>query len=390
MVAAVVRGGPVFTNGLSALFGCVAVLFFALSLRRLGVRAYLLPSLLLAFVPVVYVNCTSTIDYIPALAFLLAATYFAIAGRPLVSGILLGFAIGTRITSGAMLLPLAVWVALENTQGRRVRDIAILTVAALTTGFLVFLPAMFRYGTAFFAFADWTVYPELDKVFLLGVRGVWGYSAGTVAAVALLLFSLGGFFALTTTTTRASKHAVLVSSIVVILYLVAYLRAPFEAGYLIPLVPFVLLMLCLLYPPAYLRVVSVALLPAFLLAPGELDPARPAAILHDHRIRQERQLQTTRIIEKVNTLPEKTIIVAAWERPQILANLSRAEQEKHIYIYFITSNEQMREYQALGHAVYFLEGLDYHNLQTHQVDLVKLGAQPLFPPDSTAQAGHAP
>jgi hypothetical protein len=390
MVAAVVRGGPVFTNGLSALFGCVAVLFFALSLRRLGVRAYLLPSLLLAFVPVVYVNCTSTIDYIPALAFVLAATYFTIAGRPLVSGVLLGLAIGTRVTSGAMLLPLALWVALEDTQGRRVRDIATLTVAALSTGFLVFLPAMFKYGTAFFAFADWTVYPELDKVLLLGVTGVWGYSARTVAAVALLLFFLGGLLALDRLTTRSSRHAVLVSSIVVILYVSAFLRAPFEAGYLIPLVPFVLLILCLLYPPAYLRVVSVALLPAFLLAPGEHDPAKPAAILHDHRIREQRQLQTTRILEKVNTLPEGAILVAAWELPQILVNLSKAEQEKYIYIYFITSDEQLREYQRLGHDVYFLEGLDYYNLQIYQVDLVKLGARPLFSPDSTAQMGHAP
>lgn len=389
MVSTVVAGGPVFTNGLSALFGCVAVLFFALILRRLGVRAYLLLGLAFAFVPVIFVNCVSTIDYVPALAFSLASTYCLLRQWPVASGVFLGLAIGTRVTSGAMLLPLAIWGWLDNARDRRIRDALLLVIATLVTGFVAYLPAFLKYGTAFFAFVDWKVYPELDRVLMLGVKGVWGYSAGTVVT-ALLLLLVGGFLAYKSSKWHMHKHALVASGMVVVLYTIAFLRAPFEAGYLVPVVPFVLLGIVLLYPPRYQWVVAVALIPAFLLAPGEHEVAKPAAIIHDHRIRVKRHELTLRIIDRANQLPPGSVVVVAWELPQLLIYLEARQQKQHPFVYFIRSEEEMFEHQRLGQSVYYLEGLDYHNLQTHGVDIVKLGARPLFETDSTVVLGRAP
>jgi hypothetical protein len=390
LVAAVVRGGPVLTNGLSALFGCMAVLFFALILRRLEVRAYLLWALVFAFVPVVYVNCTCTIDYIPALAFMLASTYFTMVSRPLVSGMLLGLAIGTRVTSGAMLLPLALWTWLEGARGRRRKDLLTLISATLGTGLLAFLPALLGYGTAFFAFADWTKYPELHTVLFLGSQGVWGYSPGIVTAVSGFLFLLGAGLSINRPRPRFFWHALLTSALVVVLYVVAYLRLPLEAGYLIPAVPFALLALSLLYNPPYLQFVGVALLAAFLLAPGEHDPSRPSAILHDHRIREQKEESTRRIINKVNTLAPGSVVVVAWELPHILVELDKNLPDPDPYVYFITSEDQMLGYQRAGRDVYFLDGLDYYDLQIHQVDLVGLGARKLSLTDSDTVAPGGP
>ena len=55
--------GPVFYNGLTALMSAFAVLFFAMSLRKLGVKSYLYASYALAFVPVFFISSTYTIDY---------------------------------------------------------------------------------------------------------------------------------------------------------------------------------------------------------------------------------------------------------------------------------------------------------------------------------------
>ena len=65
----------------------------------------------LAFTPQVYINSSNTTDYVWALAFILGSLYFVLLGRPLMAGILLGLAIGSRITSGAMLLRLGVLLA---------------------------------------------------------------------------------------------------------------------------------------------------------------------------------------------------------------------------------------------------------------------------------------
>jgi hypothetical protein len=80
--------------------------------------------------------------------------------------------------------------------------------------------------------------------------------------------------------------------------------------------------------------------------------------------------------------------VVAWELPQILTYLDAQQREQHSYLCFIQSEEQMLDYQKLGHEVYFLEGLDYHYLQTHGVNIVKLGAKPLFAENSTLEAGR--
>ncbi len=389
MLSAVVGGGPVFTNGLSALFGCAAVLFFALILRRVGVTAYLLWALAFAFVPVIFVNSVCTIDYVPALAFSLASTYCLLSKWPVASGVLLGLAIGTRVTSGAMLLPLAIWGYLENSKDRRVRDALLLVMATLVAGSAAYLPAFLKYGTAFFAFADWTVYPALQSVLLMGTKGVWGYSPGTVIGSLLLLLLVGGFLAFKSSTWRAGKHALIASGLVVVLYTIAFLRAPFEAGYLVPIVPFVLLGIVLLYPPKAQSLVAIALLPAFLLAPGENEVSRPGAIVNDHRIRMQKHELTLRIIDRANQLPPGSVVVVAWELPQLLIYLEARQQVEHPFVYFIEREEQMIEHQRLGHEVYYLEGLDYHNLQAHAVDIVKFGARPLFETDSTHVAGNA-
>ena len=87
-------------------------MFFAIILRYFRIKHYLLLTLAFALTPVVYVNSVNTMDYMIALAFVLGSTYFVMVHRPLAAGMFLGLAIGSRITSGAMLLPLTLWIFL--------------------------------------------------------------------------------------------------------------------------------------------------------------------------------------------------------------------------------------------------------------------------------------
>src|ERR1051326_122659 len=97
-------GGPVEMNALSALAAAGAAFAFARLLRRLGAGDAWLLALAFACVPAAYVASVSAMDYLFAVAFLLAACHARLAGRAWLAGAWLGLAIGTRLTS-AVLLP---------------------------------------------------------------------------------------------------------------------------------------------------------------------------------------------------------------------------------------------------------------------------------------------
>ena len=76
---------PWVSNAVTALFSVAAFVFFALIMRELGVRGYLLMALAFAMTPVIYVSSCCTMDYIPALA-----------GQPAAGGAAAGLAVRRR------------------------------------------------------------------------------------------------------------------------------------------------------------------------------------------------------------------------------------------------------------------------------------------------------
>ncbi|NIT61732.1 MAG: hypothetical protein GWN00_37695, partial [Aliifodinibius sp.] len=99
--------GPFTFNGITAFLSAVGFIFFVLILRVIRSQNYILGGLALAFSPTIFINSTNAMDYIWGLTFILGSVYFVLIDRTLIAAILLGFAIGSRITSGAMLLPLS-------------------------------------------------------------------------------------------------------------------------------------------------------------------------------------------------------------------------------------------------------------------------------------------
>lgn len=57
-------------NFLTAFLSSLCVLYFAKFIKQLGFKHYLYPSIALAFVPIVYINSTNSMDYIWALCFI--------------------------------------------------------------------------------------------------------------------------------------------------------------------------------------------------------------------------------------------------------------------------------------------------------------------------------
>ena len=128
-----------------------------------------------------------SLDSVWALAFILGALYLVILRRPVLAGLSLGLSIGCRITSGAMLLPLAVLLLQRQSRREALVNIARLCVATGVIGAAAFAPVLVTYGWSFFTFSETMGYPPWHDVFLQATTEVWG-SLGVLGLLVALLF----------------------------------------------------------------------------------------------------------------------------------------------------------------------------------------------------------
>src|SRR5260221_2244433 len=128
--------GPWAPNALSAVAAAACAWLTARLFSRAGVRDAWLAGAAFAFLPAAYIAGTSSIDYLWAIAFVLAAWLDAGEGRAARAGLWLGLAVGTRITSVLFVAPLAwlVWRSAGDEGGPRVRRVLALRGAGALAG----------------------------------------------------------------------------------------------------------------------------------------------------------------------------------------------------------------------------------------------------------------
>jgi hypothetical protein len=371
---------PWVSNAITALFSTAAFIFFALIARELGVRRQLLIALAFAMTPVIYISSCCTMDYIPALAAQLAATYAVLRGRPLLAGVLLGLGVGCRITAGALALPLWLWMLVELAPRQALRRCLSFGGALLLTSALCFLPVWQRYGADFFSFYDNDWYPPADVVYSRALPLVWGLP-GLAALLALLCAA--PFYRRYTRRALAeprTRHALLMAAMTIALYLIAFLRLPDEAGYLVPVVPFVLLAAALLAPPWAAGVLAAGLTLACWVGFEHGVPNLTGPIVQDHLVRESQQRSTRAIIDAVAGLPGRATIVSGWVLPRITLALNGDQEGSHQFIYLVENLPDYQHYLADGRDLYYLPGVDLYESQAHDLELGQLGARELAVP----------
>ena len=386
------KTSPLISNGLTAISSCVAFLFFMLILRHFNIKQYLLLACAFAFTPVIYVNSVCSMDYILALTFVLGSTWLVLIRRFYLAGIFLGLAIGCRITSGAMLLPLAVWVYIdeENISFQK-KTILILILSALLTGCICFLPVIFHYGSGFFTFADYTAYPSLFTLVNTGILNVWGRPAalGLLGLCFLVPFVYPVIKA--TLLQSTARRGVVLSCVVILIYVVSFLRLPQESAYLIPVVPFFLLLVGLLFPKRHVRWFSVIIILSSFVTIGRVGLPQYGPIITDHFARELQVNETKEIINFVDHLQENAVMVTGWKSSIIYEAIGRNYQFDtaevsirsinnlftHKYIFLIGSVAQFRQYREQGYSIWFIDQMDAYNAKFNHIDIRELGAKSL-------------
>lgn len=401
------RGGPLALNGLSALLSALGAGCFALTLRRLGARDDLLAALALASAPAVHLASVTTMDYAWALGFTLAALDFAVRGRALACGVLAGLAIGCRITSLGWIVPLAIVLARVSPAAARRREVARFCAVALGLGALAFLPALITYGPGFLRFYQHG-YPRALYVLKNASVDLWGIP-GTLALVfacvalalrvgkrvapgAPIASGLGGEAA------RAGLTVAWACGLAI--YAIAYLRLPIKAFYLVPAVPFTLLLLSRLLPRAAFAAVCLALVvsPWVLevsqagrpdsLAPtlgtvtlraggqGWLVDLLRGPIFADHERRALDMRYVDECLARARRLPGESVVVAYDWLPQIRVRLGGKREGRVEYVYLLTRAE-LDGLRLRGVPVYDLAGAEAENEKVNGVSLRANGSRVL-------------
>lgn len=281
--------GPWAINTLSAIAAAACAWLVARLFARHGVRDAWLAGAAFAFVPAVFIAGTSSIDYLWALAFALAAWLEAAEGRAGRSGLLLGLAVGARLTSALFAVPLAIllWNAGEGSPSRRV--LTSLGIAGLV-GAAWYVPVFPRYGWKMFSYSEISGGQSSALQFLTGLlrpdgAGVpWPMIAGQAT---VLLWGAAGCTALVLALVSlawqpgaAPRAGVLgrprmwAVGMLVALVGLLYVRLPHDEGYLIPAVPFVLLAVAASLTPTRFRAVCVALLLSPFLLGVDVEPPK--------------------------------------------------------------------------------------------------------------------
>ena len=272
------RLGPWAPNLLSAFAAAACAWLAARVFARHGVRDAWLAGAAFVFLPAAYIAGTSSIDYLWAIAFALAAWLDAGEGRAARAGLWLALAVGTRITSALFVAPLAwlVWHSVRGEVGSRSRRVLTMAGVGAVLGAAWYVPGFLRYGWSMFSYSEIRGGQSSALHFLAGMlhpgdSGVpiplvagqatvllWGVVGS--AAIALALASLAWRPRAAERAAKLVPGSAPAVAGLVLLEALTYLRLPHDEGYLLPAVPFVLLGLATWLTPGRFRAVCVALL----------------------------------------------------------------------------------------------------------------------------------
>jgi len=355
------KSGPFGFNLLDALFCAAAALFFALICIDAGVADWWLAGLAFAFVPVLYVNSVSSKDFPWALAFLLAAWWCALRKKPLLTGILLGLAMGVRITSGAAALPIAL-ILIDGAPNRvALRRVLATGVVSAAVAAAAFLPVYTRYGAGFFSFYANHAFPGPWEIAARMTFEVWGALGVAGLGIALLAAPVAR------SRPAPGSRQLLAWGGMLVIYAIAFLCLPDEAAYLIPAIPFTLLLAWWAAPRWAFRLCCALILASPFIT---LRGGRPAAglLIQDHRDRIQTDADIAGFLQFSGRFSGRNAyIVGSWQ-PPIDVLTAGAPHPDTQYLYLVTQGE-LDALVAKGWHVWYLPMMREFNYRVYHFDV---------------------
>lgn len=371
-------------NLLTVAVSSSGIFFFMKALKELGVKNVIAPGITLAFVPVFFIHSTDIMDYTWALSLVLLAFYLMLTGKYLAAGIVLGLACGFRITAGAMVIPFAIWHYIKYNSFKSIFISGSLT---LLTALICFIPAFKIYGTSFFTYYEYFPYPPLLKNIYKGTVGAWGIIG--MAAIGICVFICSRrWFKHTSEEKKNFIPVVLLCFVTIIIYTYSFLRIPQKTAFVLPMIPFIILLFALLLHKREQIYLAVAmLLSCFFIGVNLDNPLRgstptkfayhttiaytPVAIdflsgpvMANHTKRIQKMNYAKYINNKVANVNEKTVIISGFWQNELKYFALKKNNPAVSYLYYADEKEIIDSI-ASGNKIFYLPEQDYYNDLRH-------------------------
>jgi hypothetical protein len=383
---------PWATNGLRALEAGLAAAALAWLARRLRLSSPLLLACAFTSTPAIFVAGTSTLDAMGSLALGTLALGLAHSRRPWPAGAAVGLAAGLRPPGLVFVLPVLAMLLARA----RPRDAAKAAIVALVVAALGYAPALLAGGADAVGYYD-LGYPAALLVVKKATLDLWG-PLGLLGIGAAVAWSI-------VRGSRAEGDPSAVPALVLgfVAFGVLYLRLPYKALYLAPLVPFALLLLARWARPGALRVALALLVVSpwigALHEPGKFDdpaPARWATTIHTargpvrleargavwmDRLRREAGMAYgRRVLASARALPEPALVVAGDLLPMLRvltgAVAGPADAGNVRFVHHLTAADV--EFARAGRrAIWLVPGAEGSPSARFGVDPAASGARPL-------------
>jgi hypothetical protein len=382
LYACISGSGPLYMNLVTAAISTAGIVFFMLALKNAGLTGYLSAGLALAFTPAVYIASTNVMDYTWAMAFILLSFYFIITKKPLLAGMALGIAIGCRITSAAMALPFLFMLYDEENKKMFVVNAFRFCMIAAISGIITFLPAINRYGTGFLDFYE-TIYPSFLKAFYKFTFAVYG-TAGIIILAFIKIKILHKLWKRKRIIPDANRKLVWMSLSATFIYCILFWYLPQKAAFMIPAVPFIIVLVLLLAGNRSIQAVAICFFISCFFAGVNLSDAnrggKPSSLafqLHagnqeavfdmltgtvtdDYKKRKQRIAFAQKIISVTDTLHEKTVVIAGWWLGDIRIQPGYRPNKNAVMLYYAGKPELMK-LSEYGYKIYYLPDQDFYN-----------------------------
>jgi hypothetical protein len=370
-------GGPWALNGLSTLGGIACVWIFAVLARTYQCRDWLLAASAFAFSPVMYVNSVTAKDFTFACALVLLSALLIVKNRPVAAGVPLGLAMGCRLTSGVMALPLALMLLGRLPEEKRFKQLVWLALTSAAVVLIAFIPVFLTYGFAFLSYLApesgpqlvyGVYYPSWRAVLHRGTVEVWGMagSIGLAFAIVGALVVRRGTRSIGDTPTRD----LIAWGLVILIYAILYVAFPDQAGYFLPAVPFTILLLARLSPRWLFQAFCIlTILAAFV----DFKNGAPAAgAIFQDRAERLRTIENVRnFYSYARTIPGRNVFVigAFYHGIGLIA-----PESKNGHFAYLLNEKELADYLKGGFTIYYLPAMRQFEYDVHGIDLAQHGA----------------
>ncbi|MEX0965785.1 MAG: hypothetical protein WD077_00980 [Bacteroidia bacterium] len=367
-------------NLISAVFSAVATVFFFLLLRHFRLPFPFLFALAFSFVPIIYINSVSSVDYMWAMAFILAGNYFAVKNEFLLAGLLLGISLSCRVTSVLMFVPLLLLIPRQP-----LRIYLKLCLAAAAGSLLYFIPVISTYG---FNFLTYYTGPDigLRRIVSMITQELWG-RVGLVFLLAAVLWQVIIWLKKPETlkADNSQRRLLMAGGAGISLSFLLFLYLPHEAAYLIPTVVWIMLLLPLFLRRQVLLVVIAGCLISPVVTFGHTGIYKGPVLLNmEYREYHFRHFST--LLQKLSQVEKPVMLVAGWHE-HALKFLNKIPDSELLIVYRVEADGKISHYhleetittvqeaERKGYRIFLLEQMqDEYEVDAPQPELI-----PLFP-----------